>query len=514
MKVIFGAHGSILQVFCALDLRLRGMGFATSSAYWISDSQYYFANYKRFAILSEPSVEQLYEWDFTSPDGENNLDQRRRDALDAQYGAFDLWKAILADRRLIYGRLSKVRQSYAGHYSHEALCTILYSTLDALDRLVDRITPDAIVTFVPASYGDYLLALIAKVRSIRYLQLRSTKVKNFVTFTDGLGALSGHIAVRYGANLKLRTGYPYEEAATAFIKQASQKPVDYEGTIVRTRPPLSKMLANTTIRLAGAIRNQFWPLNHTVACDNHVPPPLGTYFHGVFLQAWYQHTAMQVMRSRMLTLEKSREAPYLFYPLHSEPEIALSIYGRDHQNQIETIRRLAQSIPLRWRLVVKEHPRSVGYRTSGYYRRLLEIPNVWFADPETRPFYWIEGAQAVATVSGFAGFEALMMGRPVIVLGDVAFSVLPRNMLRTVGAMSEVSSELADLLKEFRRDESALCAFVAACMQEGVAVNLYSDLLAKPGRNRTAESTVETQYDNLANHLANRLSDRFDPNEL
>lgn len=145
---------------------------------------------------------------------------------------------------------------------------------------------------------------------------------------------------------------------------------------------------------------------------------------------------------------------------------------------------------------------------------MLEIPNVWFADPETRPFYWIEGAQAVATVSGFAGFEALMMGRPVIVLGDVAFSVLPGNMLRTVGAMSEVSSELADLLKEFRRDESALCAFVAACMQEGVAVNLYSDLLAKPGRNRTAESAVEIQYDNLANHLADRLSDRIDPNEL
>jgi len=514
MKVIFGAHGSILQVFCELDLRLRGMGCVTSSAYWISDSQYYFAKRKRFPALSPSFIEQLYEWDFTSPDGEDNLDQRRKDALDAQYGAFDLWKAILADRRLIYGRLSKVRQSYAGHYSHEALCKILYSTLDALDRLVDRTNPDAIVTFVPASYGDYLLAHIAKVRGIRYLQLRSTKVKNFVTFTDGLGALSGHIAVRYEANLKLSRGYPCEEAATAFISQASQKPVDYEGTIARAKPSLSKSLINGTIKLAGALRNQFWPLNHTVACDNHVPPPLGTYFHGVFLQPWYRRTAMQAMRKRMLSLAQAKSVPYLFYPLHSEPEIALSIYGRDHQNQIETIRRLAQSIPLKWRLVVKEHPRSFGYRTSGYYRRLLEIPNVWFADPETRPFYWIEGAQAVATVSGFSGFEALMMGRPVIVLGDVAFSVLPGNMLRTVGAMSEVSSALADLLKEFRRDESALCAFVAACMQEGVAVNLYSDLLAKPGRNRTAESAVEIQYDNLANHLADRLSDRIDPNEL
>ncbi|HQO64451.1 MAG TPA: hypothetical protein PK528_12640, partial [Syntrophorhabdus sp.] len=61
MKVIFGAHGSILQVFCELDLRLRGMGCVTSSAYWISDSQYYFAKRKRFPALSDPAIEQLYE---------------------------------------------------------------------------------------------------------------------------------------------------------------------------------------------------------------------------------------------------------------------------------------------------------------------------------------------------------------------------------------------------------------------------------------------------------------------
>ncbi len=494
-------------MFCELDQRLRAGGQITGSAYWIADSQYYFSNRGRFPILSDPSVEQLFEWRFTAPSGVSAVEEKRRDALDIRYGAFDLWKAILADRRLLYGKLVKVRQSYAGRFNHEALCDIVYGTLDALDRLIDRMAPDAIVTFVPATYGDYLLALIAKARDIRYLQLRSTKVKNLVTFADGLGAISNHIASRYRSNIESGTGYPHEVAASEFIARATERPIDYEGTVVRSRLPLSSRLVTGVAKLAGALRNHFAPLNGEVAKDNHVPPAMGTYLHGVLLQTWHRYDAIKAMRGRMLTLAQAQETPYLFYPLHSEPEIALSVYGRDHQNQIETLRRLGQSLPLRWRLVVKEHPRGMGYRTAGYYRCLLEIPNLWFADPESRPFYWVEQAQAVATVSGFVGFEALMIGRPVLVLGDVAFSILPRHMVRKIEALSDFSGQLEDLLKTFCRDEAALCAFVAACMEEGVAVNLYSDLLAKPGRSRTAEASVETQYAALASILSRRLTD-------
>jgi len=512
IKILFGAHGSILQVFCELDRRLRLAGSVSGSAYWISDSQYYFANRTRFSVLSEPLVEQLYEWDFTKPHGEGIAGPERRDELDKRYGAYDLRKAILADRRLIYGRLSKIRQSYAGHFGHEALCNIMYATLDAMDRLVDRMVPDAIVTFVPATYGDYLLALVAGARNIRYLQLRSTKVKNFVIFADSLGAVSTAIDSRYRNNLLAVSGYPHEKAAGDFIAQAAHKPMDYEGTIARTGPTLTRRLTAGAAKLAGALRNHFRPLNAIVTNDNHVPPPIGTWLYAILLQPWYRRVAMSLMSERMLTLTNAKDTPFLFYPLHSEPEIALSIYGRDHQNQIETIRRLAQSLPLRWRLVVKEHPRSVSYRSAGYYRRLLEIPNLWFAAPETRPFYWIEQSQAVATVSGFVGFEALMIGKPVLVLGDVAYSKLPHDMLRQIGPLSEVSSQLEDLLKTFFRDESALRAFVAACMGEGVAINLYSDLLAKPGRNRTAETDIEIQYADLTGMLVRKLSNLFEQN--
>lgn len=504
-KILFGAHGSILQVFAELDRRLRSRGTIKQSAYWISDSQYYFANRARFPVLNDSAVEQLFEWDFTGSDAVRVTTASRRDELDAQYGACELWNAVIADRRLIYGRLSKTRQSYQGHFDHQALCNIVYGTLDALDRLIERLRPDAIVTFVPATYGDYLLAVAAKARAIRYLQLRSTKIKNYVLFADSLDAQVSSVAQRYRRNFAAGSGYRCEKPAADFIAGAAGKPVDYEGTIARERPALARRLKEAATRFAGALHSSFKPLNQEVACDNHVPPPITTWLHSTLLQSTHRRAAMRRMQPRMLTLDEAAGTPYLFYPLHSEPEIALSVYGRDHQNQIETIRRLAQSLPLRWRLIVKEHPRSIGYRSQGYYQRLLEIPNVWFAAPEIRPFHWIERSQAVATISGFVGLEALMIGRPVLILGDVSYSMLPPTMLRKIGALSETSTQLEGLLASFRRDDNALKAFVAACMEESVAVNLYSDLLAKPGRNRMEEADVEQQYAALTELLCRRL---------
>jgi hypothetical protein len=91
------------------------------------------------------------------------------------------------------------------------------------------------------------------------------------------------------------------------------------------------------------------------------------------------------------------------------------------------------------------------------------------------------------------------------VLGSVAFSMLPDTMLRSVASMSDFGRHLLELIENFSNDRLALQAFVAACMSEGTAVNLYSDLLAKPGRNKTDAGNSETQLNGLTELLIKRL---------
>jgi hypothetical protein len=505
MRILFGAQGSILRTFCELDRRLRLLGVIQASGYWISDSEFYFQERKRSRLLSDPDVVQLHEWEYTADARPLRISAERKQELKRRYQAFGLWNAIVVDRRLMYGAVSKVRQSYAGRFDDKALSGIIFNTLDALDRYVEEHSPDAIVTFVPASYGDYLLALVAKFHGVRYLQLRSTKIQNYVIFADNLGAVSGDVEKAYRHNIESGSGFPFEQEALGYLEKAATRPIDYEGTLSRSRPSVLSEFQGGAVLLAAALKKTLFPAHPAVRRDNHVPPPLATWIYGTLLQPWYRRTALRLMSRRRFTLAEVDALQYVFYPLHSEPEIALSLYGRDHQNQIETVRRLAQSLPLGWKLIVKEHPKSLGYRSSGWYRRLLEIPNVYFADPNTRPFYWIEKSKAVVTVSGFVGFEALAIGKPVIVLGEVAYSMLPSSMLRTVASMSDFGNQLLDLMNNFSIDSPALTAFIAGCMSEGVAVNLYSDLLAKPGRNKNMAGDSESQLRMLAELLIKRL---------
>jgi hypothetical protein len=504
MRILFGAQGSILRTFCELDRRLRSRGVIQSSGYWISDSEFYFQERKCASLLSNPEVIQLHEWEYTADAGRLRISADRKQQLEQCYQDFGLWNAVVVDRRLMYGAVSKVRQSYAGRFDDKALSGIVFNTLDALDRYVKEHRPDAIVTFVPASYGDYLLALVAKFHGVRYLQLRSTKIQNYVIFADNPGAVSTDVEMAYRRNIESGSGYPFESEARQYLEKASTKPIDYEGTLSRVNPSFLTNFKGAML-LASALKKLLFPVHPAVRQDNHVPPPLATWLHGTLLQPWYRRAAAGLMSQRQLMLDQVDAEQYVFYPLHSEPEIALSLYGRDHQNQIETVRRLAQSLPLGWKLIVKEHPKSLGYRSSGWYRRLLEIPNVYFADPNTRPFYWIEKSKAVVTVSGFVGFEALAIGKPVIVLGEVAYSMLPSSMLRTVASMSDFGNQLLDLMNNFSIDSPALTAFIAGCMSEGVAVNLYSDLLAKPGRNKNMAGDSESQLRMLAELLIKRL---------
>lgn len=506
MRILFGAQGSILRTFCELDRRLRSIGAIRSSAYWISDSEFYFQERKRSSLLSDPEVVQLLEWEYTSDAHHIRISAERMQQLEQRYQNFGLWNAIVVDRRLMYGAVSKVRQSYAGRFDDKALSGIILNTLDALDRYVDEHRPDAILTFVPASYGDYLLALVAKFHGVRYLQLRSTKIQNYVIFADNLGAVSSDVETAYRRNIESGSGYPFELEARQYLENASNRPIDYEGTLSKKKSSFLKEFKMGTMLLAAALKKTLFPVHPAVRLDNHVPPALSTWLYGTFLQPWYRRTAVGLMSKRQITLNMVDKEKYVFYPLHSEPEIALSLYGRDHQNQIETIRRLAQSIPINWKLIVKEHPRSLGYRTKNWYRRLLEIPNVYFAGTDTIPYFWLKKASAVVTVSSHVGFEALVFGKPVIVLGDAAYSILPDNMVRKVDSMSKLSTQLQDLIKSFSIDKASLTAFVAATMSEGVPINLYSDILEKSERYKQNMSSVECQLKKLCQLLIRQLN--------
>jgi hypothetical protein len=110
---------------------------------------------------------------------------------------------------------------------------------------------------------------------------------------------------------------------------------------------------------------------------------------------------------------------FIYFPLHVEPELAISPSGGHFEEQFEAVRFVASKLPRGWRVVIKEHPHQSGFgpRPVGFYKKFRTISNVDFVKTEINSLELILKCQAVATITGSAGVEALRLKKPSWVLG-------------------------------------------------------------------------------------------------
>ena len=120
----------------------------------------------------------------------------------------------------------------------------------------------------------------------------------------------------------------------------------------------------------------------------------------------------------------------------------------------------------------------------------------------------VRESKLVVVVSGSIGFEALVCGKPLIIIGNAPFQILPKNMIRTIEGYRNLSREIEDLLSSYAHDEDALEKYVAAVIETGVPVNFYSDLLKRAeAYNKNPDrpgNDFEIQIDHLAKYLINK----------
>lgn len=130
---------------------------------------------------------------------------------------------------------------------------------------------------------------------------------------------------------------------------------------------------------------------------------------------------------RNLKMEIEFSEPFVYFPLHTEVERALLISAPFYINQIEIIKSIAKSLPINFKLYVKEHPAQVkrSWRSKSEYRQVMNIPNVVMIHPEFSNEELYRNCSLLITIAGTAGFEASFYGKPVITFVPQNYSLLP-----------------------------------------------------------------------------------------
>lgn len=495
-----------------LKQRMEPLG----TAFFVCNSQHFAEFEAEYPEFAGTCAYVLKEWEIVAQARRSRFDPKVIDSFERRLGNPNLWGPLVGDRRLYLGKRATYRQDYRPRFSHEQMLSILQEALLKFDKVFECFRPDVVVTLYPATFGDYLAYLFGKERGALTLDFRLTRIRNYLFAAESILEPSSYLRRRYE---QFERGGPDPELlaeARRFLEEVQAGRPIYDGMFLASRkassPPGPVRKAPLARRLASKIR--YWSRGY--ASDHQIPNPFDQYLYTRILNPRRQHRIQKSLGDRYLSVEALAGLNYAFFPLHTEPEMTLSVYARPFMNQIEVVRLLSHSLPVSWKLVVKEHPATFGRRPLSYYEKLLEIPNVRLVSPEVPVLKVIQRAKIVAVITGSTALDALIAKIPVIILGNSPFDYLPATMVRRVRDLFALPAEIAELLHTYQYSENALLNFIAAAIKSSVRVNLVTELLQKRGRYAGSSSTGTTDLAShphvaaLAEYLSGRVHETID----
>ena len=231
MKIVAVTMGKSLEVFLGLyELLEEELGLAPPDIF-VADSYYFKKIENRYGILQEATL--LKEWELTQKGKVAGPDLARIREYEIKLADPTFWNALLSDRRIFFGKLCKFKQDYKPRFSYKELLGILNTFLVEIDSFLEKSQPDLILSFGTATLGDYLFYLFSKERKVPYLQLKSTKINNYVSLNDTAVGISEHIRVRFQSTAPMEETIVHE--AQKFLESIPAKGVQYEGAIISGR---------------------------------------------------------------------------------------------------------------------------------------------------------------------------------------------------------------------------------------------------------------------------------------
>jgi hypothetical protein len=171
--------------------------------------------------------------------------------------------------------------------------------------------------------------------------------------------------------------------------------------------------------------------------------------------------------------------PLVYYPLHVPADVQLTVRAPDYLDQFALLDALARALPPGHRLAFKEHPARIGASPLSRVRELLRRHDrIDFLDPATNNYDALRRADVVVTVNSKSGAEALLLGKPVLALGDSFYR--DSGLVRPLRSLDELPRALAEAVRgSFRPDPDAVRRFFGRVWDRSFPGELYSE---EPGQ--------------------------------
>jgi len=185
---------------------------------------------------------------------------------------------------------------------------------------------------------------------------------------------------------------------------------------------------------------------------------------------------VNILRRKFLDKNNVFENPvegenYVYMPLHLIPESTVFIKGSYYIDELNLIEQVSKSLPIGWKVYVKEHQAMLGERGTDFYKKVKEIHNArlvqinYYDDPKP----WIMNAKGVATIVGTTAYEEALLGRKSIVFGEVPFT-----MIDGITQVKDLN-DLPELIKDFGEIDNihSCAAYLQTVKDLGFEIDMF-----------------------------------------
>lgn len=338
---------------------------------------------------------------------------------------------------------------------------------------LDVIQPDVILDVADNTLGRTIVNEIAYNREIPYITFNYPRIENWQIPTFSLGnVIDEYFITLYHKKLKspktqLKDGYEYVETVR---KKNSIMPERFKGT------ETAKYEGDSVYKILKKIYGYFiysWQEyynNKKKLVDFKHGIHMGNNSFKHFLFRLKCEIKRQILFRKNRYFDLPKDEDYVYMPLHLIPESTTFVKAPYYVNELEIIEQISKSLPIGWKLYVKEHQSMLGERSFKFYKRISELPNVkmvqfnYYKDPKP----WIEHAKGVVTITGTTALEAAMLGKRAIILGIVPFAMI--DGIKQIKSYDELPLALSQLGEPIDNRHSC-AAYVEAVFDAGVDIN-------------------------------------------
>ncbi|MDC0450761.1 capsular biosynthesis protein [Nitrosopumilus sp.] len=381
-------------------------------------------DYEKFAIIEIGNGREFFEnqefvsfkktWYFrdcfTNLNFKPNLEYLKN--FEKKYD-INLWQIIFSD--ITFNQYNKYYK-----FSKLEILKILELECKYFEKIIDEINPEYLVMRFTDRSHTQILQKICKSKKINVLTLGFTRLgirANISQEYDTLDLNQKQFDKNESLSKKQINKIESFEDVKKYVSQYSIKQKEFK-----------KKFQNSKINwfIAG-LKYLKLTLN-----SNHIKYYM-FYGHSIWNTVFNEISFVINAKKRFSFIEKNliKKIPqnwkFVYFPLQLDPERTILIPAPFFSIQKDVIINIAKSLPVNYKLIVKEHPlqRVRGWRPISFYKEIKNLPNVEFVHPHIENEEMIKKCSIVATITGTSGLEAAINKKPSIVFADTIYSELP-----------------------------------------------------------------------------------------